>query len=451
MHEVIHHTLQRQDRQILYAAVMALLLGLLGFAVSPLLSLALVFAIGIALLMFLSPYMALLLFLILLYTRPADYIPALQPFMLTKLTAIVCLAAWFITSLIVQRQRFISTRESKWLFAFLGAIFVSMISSENIDFSFNLFFDKFFKIIVLFILITNLVDTRRKMETLVWVLIGLAMWNGYLGISNYFTGKGTVGDLGRTQLVGIMGDPNDLALSMVIIIPFMIGIAANTSSGWLRLFLYAGVIELSYANLLTMSRGGLMGQIAALGAMFLVGKKRGLQLVSLALAVVLMLGVMTNAVGLRGADEGAEESGNSRLWLWEGGVRMALKSPVWGQGFGNFPLKIADYSDMPVGHKTAHSIWFLVIGELGFLGITTFCGFIIFSMLKAMQLLRLSLVMPERSAFRGILKTLNASLVGFLVCGSFLSQSYEWFLYILSAIVVAAFENLTPEERLTCG
>lgn len=447
MNELIDQTLQRQDRQLLIAVLIALLFGAAGVALTPLLGIAAVIGVGIAILMFVSPYMALLLFLILLYTRPADYYPVLQKLMLVKLTAIICLAAWFITSLIIQRRKFIATAESKWLFAFLGSIFLSFLSSENIGFSFGIFFEKFFKIIVLYILITNLVDSRKKVEVLIWVMIGLAIFNAYLGINNYFSGTRVVGDLGRTQLVGILGDPNDLALSLVIMMPMMLGIAHKSKSWGIKIFLYIAFAELTWSNLLTMSRGGLMGQIAAMGAMFMVGKSNVVKIVALGLAMLLILGVATNAIGLRGEDEGAEESGDSRFWLWAGGLRMVKASPIWGQGFANYTLKIAHYSDMPVANKTAHSIWFLVIGELGLVGITTFVGFITWSMIKGRKLLQVAMITRERSDFCGVMKTLHASLVGFLVCGSFLSQSYEWFLYIISAIIVATYQNLTPEER----
>ena len=430
------------------AAILAsLALGALSMVVSPLLSLALVIAIGVGLLMFVAPYIALLVFLMLLYLRPADYYPALQPLMLTKMTAIICLVSWFINAQIVFRMPFISTRESKWLFTFLGAIFLSFISSQNIAFSFGLFFDKFFKIIVLFLLITNLVDNRAKVVSLIWVLIGLAVWNGYLSIQNYFSGTRVVGNLGRTALIGIMGDPNDLALSLVIVVPFMIGIAQNSKSYILRFFLWAGILELSYAILLTMSRGGMLGWIASLGALFLVGKSRTIQLITAGLAVLLMLGVITNTIGLRGEDAGAAESGDSRLWLWSAGVAMVKKSPIWGQGFGNYPLKIANYSDKPVANKTAHSIWFLVLGELGLFGLTSFIGFILVAMIKALSLLQVSMRVRAPSAFRGIMGTAHASLIGFLICGTFLSQSYEWFLYIVVAIIVASYENLNQAEK----
>jgi probable O-glycosylation ligase (exosortase A-associated) len=448
MHEVAYHIVRKQDRLALFAVLFSLVLGLIAAFLTPLLSLAIILGLVIALVMFVMPYVALLLFLMLLYLRPADYFPVLQPFMLTKLAAIVCLVSWFITNQIVERRPFLSTRESRWLFAFLAAIFLSFVSSEDIPFSFSLFFEKFFKIIVLYILITNLSDSRNKVVILIWVLIGLALWNGGLSIQNYFSGTRVVGSLGRTSLVGIMGDPNDLALSLVIVIPFMIGFIINTRSLALKLFLVLGIAELSYAILLTMSRGGLMGWMAVMVSLFLYGKSRSIQLGLAGMGVLLMLGVVTNSIGLRGDDEGAEESGESRIWLWTAGVAMAKQSPIWGQGFGNYPRKIVNYSDRAVANKTAHSIWFLVLGELGLYGLASFVAFILFALCKSLAILQYTEQIRAPSAFRGLMRTAYASLIGFLVCGTFLSQSYEWFLYIIVAIIVVIYENTDPEVKV---
>ncbi len=447
MTDVAHDIVRTQDRLALMAVLFSVVLGLIAMFLNPFFSLAIVVALGIGIVMFVLPYVALLLFLMLLYLRPADYFEFLQPFMLTKMAAIVCLVSWFITNQIVERRRFLSTRESLWLFTFLGAIFLSFVSSEDIPFSFSLFFEKFFKIIVLYILITNLADTPHKVVVLIWVLIGLALWNGGLSIQNYFSGTRVVGALGRTSLVGIMGDPNDLALSLVIVIPFMIGFIMNTRSYALKLFLVLGIAELTYAILLTMSRGGLMGWMAVMASLFLYGKSRPIQLGVMGVGLLLMLGVVTNSIGLRGEDEGAEESGDSRLWLWSAGVAMAKHSPIWGQGFGNYPRKIVNYSDMPVANKTAHSIWFLVLGELGLFGLTAFVAYILYALAKAMVVVQCSDQIRAPGPFRALMRTAYASLIGFLICGTFLSQSYEWFLYIIVAIIVVIYENIDPDVK----
>jgi O-antigen ligase len=244
-----------------------------------------------------------------------------------------------------------------------------------------------------------------------------------------------------------MGDPNDLALSLVIVIPFMIGFIANTRSLALKIVLVLGIAELSYAILLTMSRGGLMGWMAVMASLFLYGKSRSLQIGIVGVGLLLMLGVVTNSIGLRGEDEGAEESGESRIWLWTAGVAMAKQSPIWGQGFGNYPRKIVNYSDKAVANKTAHSIWFLVLGELGFYGLTSFVAFILFALAKSLAILQYSEEIRAPDPFRGLMRTAYASLIGFLICGTFLSQSYEWFLYIIVAIIVVIYENIDPEVK----
>jgi O-antigen ligase len=65
-----------------------------------------------------------------------------------------------------------------------------------------------------------------------------------------------------------------------------------------------------------------------------------------------------------------ESSADGRLHAWRAGTNMALGN-VFGVGAGNFPNNFPKYraGDAPTRWMTAHSMYFLVLGELGFFGL----------------------------------------------------------------------------------
>ena len=92
---------------------------------------------------------------------------------------------------------------------------------------------------------------------------------------------------------------------------------------------------------------------------------------------------------------------------------------------------------------TAHSMYFLVIGELGLPGIVTFLV-LLASNMRANSGLRRRLVSLDASAAecadpeaRRTLLLLNASMVGFAMAGAFLSVAYYPHVFVLTGLMIA--------------
>jgi hypothetical protein len=112
---------------------------------------------------------------------------------------------------------------------------------------------------------------------------------------------------------------------------------------------------------------------------------------------------------------------------------MALYSPGWGVGFGNYPKNYERYTFefLEFGQRTAHSSFFLVVGEGGFIG-----AYLYYKIFKngIQYVAKLRQLRPE----------IFASLFGFLFTMLFLSQSYLFFSYILLALINALYIQLVP-------
>lgn len=127
--------------------------------------------------------------------------------------------------------------------------------------------------------------------------------------------------------------------------------------------------------------------------------------------------------------------GGHLIWHW---TTLYLAS-----GVGHFPVKYgAQYQPKEFGlnaipWQTAHSSYFLLLGELGFPGLIFIVGLIISNIVAGEQLLQ-QIRRRESKDFvveRHLVTALNASLIGFAVGGAFLSAAYYPHLYLLAALL----------------
>lgn len=126
----------------------------------------------------------------------------------------------------------------------------------------------------------------------------------------------------------------------------------------------------------TFSRGAYLAM--ALGGLttgFFRGKAFFVSWGALAIIVVLMFpSVLPESVlsrlGTTGesvstSDKKLDKSSQTRLIMWEAATEMAIESPVFGKGFGAFPLLKSGYTDQYVHESDPHSMYFYLLSQMG--------------------------------------------------------------------------------------
>jgi len=116
------------------------------------------------------------------------------------------------------------------------------------------------KIGLVFFLITNLATTPERVRRLIWVLVLLGLWLGCGAIVTYLR----TGSPAQGPNSGFLGDENDLALSLLVLLP-MAGSLFQVCSGTGQRAL-AGItfIALIGGVICTFSRGGFVGLLFVL-------------------------------------------------------------------------------------------------------------------------------------------------------------------------------------------
>src|SRR5690606_17687916 len=191
----------------------------------------------------------------------------------------------------------------------------------------------------------------------------------------------------RHYIIGatFMGDPNDFSLSLCILLPLVVELALSSRSWYMKVLWWACVFVVGLMIIASSSRGAALGLAAVLGYLWLISPRKVLTLMGVTLLGSILLSYASDLFFERMATLGnyAEEgSAMGRITAWTAGLQMMFDNPLTGVGAGNFATSFgSDYlpKDVvgPYPWLTAHSIYFLIIGELGIPGIVALLVIII--------------------------------------------------------------------------
>src|ERR1044072_8351783 len=212
-------------------------------------------------------FAGLFLFTLLLYVGPQEMFPQLfGRFPWVKIVAIAPLLSYFFAKLSA------GERLTRWsleltiilVSAALGLIFTPIAAAPQ-D-SLNVLLDVFLKVVIIFLLMINLLDTPGRLRSIIKlsVICGTALAG--FALFSYVTGNFMVQDKKVTNRVagivaGMFGNPNDLALSLDLLLPLAVALALN-SRGNKRIVYSACVVLLAVGVVVTFSRGGFLGLVA---------------------------------------------------------------------------------------------------------------------------------------------------------------------------------------------
>jgi O-antigen ligase len=93
----------------------------------------------------------------------------------------------------------------------------------------------------------------------------------------------------------------------------------------------------------------------------------------------------------------------------------------------------------------AHSIWFEILGEHGFVGFGMFLLLGIFVLLSSRRIMKQTKKVPGLEWLFHLASMMQVSIIGYAAAGTFLGLAYFDLLYCLVAVVVIA-KKLTRDE-----
>ena len=137
-------------------------------------------------------------------------------------------------------------------------------------------------------------------------------------------------------------------------------------------------------------------------------------------------------------DEGERDASSAgRLHFWQVAINMANSNPATGVGLGAFNLAYEsyNYSGEFGGQRSAHSVWFGVLGDLGYVGLVLLVANLTFAFWSCWRVHRIARKRPPLRHLRIYANAIISALVVFCTAGTFLSAQYNemtWHLVALS-------------------
>ncbi len=335
------------------------------------------------------------------------------------------------------------------LLALWGHFFVSTIVATYPEAAWEQFI-KVSKILFMTILTIVLLQDVGRLRALFWV-IGLSI--GFYGLKG---GVWAVMTGGQNQVLGPPGSfiagNTEIGLALNMVLPVLLLLRREARNPLVRHGLLATFLFSVVGILITYSRGALLALVAVLAVLFLKSRAKLAVLLLVAVAVPLAASTLPDQwfhqMGTIAAYE-QERSAMGRLQSWYVSYRIALDHPLFGAGFRPFTseMYLRYMPDLPPRGADAHSIFFQVLAEHGFVGLGLYVGLIGSCALGLRRLIRRARNDPGSRWAYDAGSVLEACLVAYVVGGTFLSLSYFDLFYgfVAATIILKALVGRKTE------
>jgi O-antigen ligase len=404
------------------------------------------------------PFVALLAFLIILLLAPQALFPALAPFRLALVAAISGIAAHALDRFLAHRPISLVTREivlaaclAAW--AVLGVPFSYWPGG-----SLSLLLDLFIKSLAVFWLIANLVGTPARFRAVALTLVLASVPLASVALMNFLSGDLAPGGdhQGFKRIAGydapLTRNPNDLALTLNLILPFSVACLIQARSALARAILLGIVVLVAAAVVLTFSRAGFL-TLATMLALYLWKLSRSTRrawavaVVLLALvALPLLPGSYLQHMGTI-TDIRTDQTGSAQA-RWGGMVaatKLALEHPFLGVGAGMNILALNEAQGP--SWKEVHNVYLEYAADLGLPGLVLFLALFCCCISRARRAQRAAAGVPGLEDLFHYGVAVEVSLVAFAVAAMFHPVGYHFYFFIIAGLAVA-IGRLGPMEVL---
>jgi putative inorganic carbon (HCO3(-)) transporter len=388
------------------------------------------------LIIFIHPFIGILNYFLFLYMRPQEFTTAFQNIPIILIVVSVTFAVMIVRAVLDKRKMVNSPQNIFMIWMYLAVMFSEM-AQLYIGGVIKTATD-FLHIVLSYFLIVNLIDNERKLKVSLYAIILLSIYLSIAGIVQYHMGSSfgieTVQAERRIRGLGIFGDPNDLAMALLIAMPFLILKIQSKVTKLMRSFMIGLLFILLYALYLTNSRGGMLAFMVLMGLIFVkrYGKKLGVALFLVGAAGLFALGPSRIA-----ELSPHEASAYGRVESWAAGFGMFTTHPLFGVGKGAY----TDYFIL-----VAHNSFIHCAAELGLFGLFPWVALIFISM-KNLLFVSRKLDSEPPSEMRLICNSLLYSMVMYVVTTIFLSRVYSELLYIYVAFSAACIRLYTDKSK----
>jgi probable O-glycosylation ligase (exosortase A-associated) len=282
------------------------------------------------------------------------------------------------------------------------------------------------------------VQSEADFKKMVWILVlSLGLFGAKGGVFTLLTG-------GNYRVLGpagsYIGENNALALALVMAVPIMWYMRLQSEKRWMRYGLTAMAALSVVAAAGSYSRGALLAGAAMLVFLWLKSRNK----VSTGIVLLMLIPLVWLAMPEQWHDRmstineyQSDGSALGRINAWYFAIEVA-KNHALGGGFMVFnPAMFRVYAPDPTDFHAAHSIYFQVLGEHGYIGLAIFVSLLASTWHMAYRIMKKIRMHPELKWAADFAAMSQVSMIGYMVGGAFLSLAYyDYFYYVMAALVV---------------
>jgi len=297
---------------------------------------------------------------------------------------------------------------------------------------------KVYKIQLFIILSLLFLGSIEKLNQLIWVIV--------ISLC-YFGVKGGVFTVLHGGSFIVWGPPgtfiegnNELALAILMVIPLMNYLRIITDNKWIKRGLFVGMPLMGASALGSQSRGAFLAGGAMLGLLWLKSNNKAVGgIVAVIFSGVLLL-LMSDSWHTRmGTIDNYEEDNSAmgRINAWQAAINLA-KDRFMGGGFDgiNSISIFKKYAPNPLDYHDSHSIYFEVLGDHGFVGLTIFMLIGLLAWKMCSGVIKDTKNIESLSYLNTLAKMLQVSLVAYAAGGAFLGLAYFDLYYHLIVMIL---------------
>jgi probable O-glycosylation ligase (exosortase A-associated) len=315
---------------------------------------------------------------------------------------------------------------------------------------------RFAKIVALFVAVILVIKDKLHFDFVLWcVVLSVGFYADLETLKFIASGGGH-------KIVGIsghvLGDRNELALAFVMTLPlcYYLWIEYGKQSRILNLGLLSTMALLALGVIGTQSRGGFLA-LLVFGVYMYIKSDRKVLLTFLiaAFCIGASFYISSDYVARMDTIASAEQDDSfmGRVVAWKLSFIMAMHHPFFGGGIKSleyFPVWLElskDFFAYPWFYtgtalpntsfaRAAHSIYFQVLGDQGFVGLALYVGCLVSSFMKAGSVARKARKIGAPAWLPTAAVMVQLSIFSFAVGGAALSLAYFDLLFALFGLVV---------------
>lgn len=390
---------------------------------------------------FFSPYLGVLAWMWVSYMNPHKMaVGMVSTFPVAEVIAIATLLSW------------VASREPKALamkpIVVLLLVFTAFVTLTTI---FSVYpgmawpkWETFVKVMLFTLIAIPLINNRFRLHAMIWVMVISCAYFAMRG------GLFTALSGGAYRVWGppetFHGDNNGIAMTFLMILPLLryLQIQNENRFAW-ACFAIAQMLTV-LAIFGTMSRGALVA-LAAMTIYLLIRSRRFGTFALIVAGAVLAFFLMPEHMKERQATTVSyqqDASAMGRLTMWRYAIDVANESPIIGGGFNIFYDNATRMRLLPrnaegtqEAGRAAHSNYFEVLGEHGYVGLAIYLTIFFTAFVSAERVMRSARRRPDTKWAADLAYMSQFSLIGFAVAGAFLNKStFDLYYHLLAMLVI---------------